>query len=94
MGNARVQPVMEKLGLKWWGWHACRRGTASNLLELGADDLTVLRVLRHSKVQVTREPYIKVGDPKFDAAMRLIGQHMATWPFRSLLNPMLAVQVG
>ena len=35
---------------KWHGWHAFRRGLASVLYGLGADDLTVLRILRHSKV--------------------------------------------
>jgi len=34
-----------------------------------ADDLNVQRVLRHSKVIVTREHYIKLRDPKVDAAM-------------------------
>jgi len=31
--------------------------------------MTVQRVLRHSKVQVTRERYIKVRDEKLDNAM-------------------------
>ncbi len=61
---------MESLGYAWHGWHAFRRGIASNLFQLGADDLTVQRVLRHSKVVVTREHYIKVRDEKLDAAMQ------------------------
>jgi integrase len=70
VGNLKVRAVAESIGLRWYGWHAFRRGIASNLYELGADDLTVQRVLRHSKVIVTREHYIKVRDPKLDAAMQ------------------------
>lgn len=70
IGNLKIRPKMEAIGIPWHGWHAFRRATASNLFELGADDMTVKRVLRHSKVQVTREHYIKVRDAKLDAAMQ------------------------
>jgi integrase len=46
----------------WYGWHAFRRGLASNLYEMGAPDKVVQRVLRHSKPHVTKERYIKVFD--------------------------------
>ena len=65
----QIAPQMKSIGLVWYGWHAFRRGIASNLFELGCDDMTVQRVLRHSEVQVTREHYIKVRDPKLDEAM-------------------------
>lgn len=64
-----IRPMMKSAGLKWYGWHAFRRGVASNLFQLGVDDLTVQRILRHSKVQVTRERYIKVRDERVEAAM-------------------------
>ncbi len=48
--------------LPWYGWHAFRRGLASNLYALGAQDKVVQRILRHSKPHVTRERYIKVFD--------------------------------
>jgi integrase len=73
--------VIETAGLTWKGWHAFRRGIASNLFALGCDDLTVQRNLRHSKVQVTREHYIRARDAKVDAAMarldQAIGQRIA-----------------
>jgi integrase len=69
LGNRTVRAAMESLELRWSGWHGFRRGIASNLFELGCDDLVVQRVLRHSKVQVTREKYIKVRNPKLDEAM-------------------------
>jgi integrase len=42
---------------------------ATTCYELGADDLTVQRILRHGSVQVTREKYIKLKHGKMDAAM-------------------------
>src|SRR5207237_1491561 len=47
----------------WYGWHAFRRGLASNLYAMGAQDKVVQSILRHSKPHVTRERYIKVFDP-------------------------------
>ena len=38
---------------QWRGWHACRRGLASNLNRLGGDDSIIQRMLRHSNVNVT-----------------------------------------
>lgn len=51
------------------GLHAARRGLASNLFELGCDDLTVSRILRHQGVQVTRQHYIQLRDARVDAAL-------------------------
>ena len=46
-------------GLAWYGWHAFRRGLATNLYELGVPDITIQAILRHSDVSVTRDAYIK-----------------------------------
>ena len=64
-----IRPALESAGLQWRGWHAFRRGVASNLFQLGVDELTVQRILRHSKVNVTRERYIKVRDERVETAM-------------------------
>ncbi len=61
---------IEAIGLPWYGWHGFRRGIASNLYALGADDKVVQRVLRHAKPHVTKERYIKVFDPAVLEAMR------------------------
>jgi integrase len=60
---------MKNAGVKYAAWHAARRGLASNAYELGADDLTVQRTLRHGSVQVTRASYIKLRDARVDSAM-------------------------
>lgn len=64
-----IRPALKSAGLLWRGWHAFRRGVASNLFQLGVDELTVQRILRHSKVNVIRERYIKVRDERVETAM-------------------------
>ena len=59
----------------WLGWHAFRRGLATNLHDLGVDDLTIQRILRHSNVQVTQRAYIKtLPSQTIDAMARLEGK--------------------
>jgi integrase len=58
-----------KAGGEYRGTHAFRRGLASELFERGAEDLDVSHVLRHSKVIVTRDSYIKRFDSRVLAAM-------------------------
>jgi len=62
VGRRVVRRKLEAISLPWYGWHAFRRGLASNLYGLGAQDIVVQRILRHSKPHVTRERYIKVFD--------------------------------
>ncbi|MGC2286786.1 MAG: tyrosine-type recombinase/integrase [Candidatus Acidiferrum sp.] len=65
-----IRPVVELIGMEWYGWHGFRRGIASNLYELGADEKIVQRVLRHAKAHVTKDRYIKAFDPAVLAAMK------------------------
>jgi integrase len=65
-----IRPVIQAIGLEWYGWHGFRRGIASNLYELGADEKIVQRVLRHAKAHVTKDRYIKAFDPAVLAAMK------------------------
>jgi len=44
---------------KWHGWHAFRRGLATNLHALGVDDKTIQAILRHSNVGLTMNVYVK-----------------------------------
>ena len=62
LGRRVIRRVLEAIRLPWYGWHAFRRGLASNLYEIGAQDKVAQRILRHSKPHVTRERYIKVFD--------------------------------
>jgi integrase len=62
LGRRVIRRALEGIRLPWYGWHAFRRGLASNLYEIGAQDKVVQRILRHSKPHVTSERYIKVFD--------------------------------
>jgi len=53
----------------WRGWHAFRRGLATNLNRLGVDDSVIQRILRHSNVSVTQACYIKTAGEDARAAM-------------------------
>ena len=44
---------------KWHGWHAFRRGLATNLHALGIDDKEIQAILRHSNIGLTQNIYIK-----------------------------------
>jgi integrase len=70
LAQSVIRPAIEAIGLPWYGWHGFRRGIASNLFALGADDKIVQRILRHAKPHVTRERYIKVFEPAVLAAMQ------------------------
>lgn len=64
-----ILPALEKKKIEWHGFHAFRRGLATNLRSLNVDDLTISEILRHSDVSVTRNSYIKRVDEKSVAAM-------------------------
>lgn len=65
-----IRPVVKAIGLPWYGWHGFRRGIASNLYELGANEKIVQRILRHANPHVTKERYIKAFDPAVLDVMR------------------------
>jgi integrase len=73
-----VRPAVETIGLEWYGWHGFRRGIASNLYELGANEKVVQRVLRHAKPHVTKDRYIKAFDPAVLAAMKSLETRLDT----------------
>ena len=79
-----IRPAVEAIGLPWYGWHGFRRGIASNLYALGANDKVVQRILRHSRPHVTRERYIKAFDPAVLEAMQrmqvAVGSLQKQWP--------------
>ena len=65
-----IRPAVEAIGLPWFGWHGFRRGIASNLYQLGANEKIVQRILRHAKPHVTKDRYIKAFDPAVLEAMQ------------------------
>ena len=52
----------------WHGWHAFRRGLATNRHALGVEDKTIQAILRHSPLALTMNVYVKtVGESQADA---------------------------
>lgn len=70
LGTRLVRPAIRTIGVTWHGWHAFRRGIASNLISMGVNEKIVQRILRRSKPHVTKECCIKAFDPDVIAAMR------------------------
>jgi integrase len=80
IGNIRrgaIKPGMKRAKVEWKGFHSFRRGLASTLFALGADDLTAQSVLRHASVQVTREHYLKNKDVRVTSAMAKLADRYA-----------------
>jgi integrase len=59
---------------KWHGWHAFRRGLATNLHALGTADKEIQAILRHSNISVTQSCYIKALTESQVSAMKLVGE--------------------
>jgi hypothetical protein len=36
-----IKPKLQALGMEWHGWHAFRRGLATNLHTLGVSDIVI-----------------------------------------------------
>lgn len=83
IGGNKVAVAFRRAGLKFSAFHGFRRGLATLLFEEGCDDLTVMRVLRHASVQVTRASYIKVRDNVLEAAMAKITAKQSASGLRS-----------
>jgi integrase len=75
-----IKPTLQAVGMEWHGWHAFRRGLATNLHALGISDIVIQAILRHSDVSVTRQSYIKrTGvDDRSVAAMKALESLICT----------------
>jgi integrase len=67
-----IRPAFAAVGLQWHGWHAFRRGLATNLHRLGVPDKTIQAILRHANVAVTQGCYIKTVRSDATEAMQLL----------------------
>jgi integrase len=76
--NRAIKPALRAAGIEWHGWHAFRRGLATNLHDLGVDDKTTQAILRHSDVAVTQACYIKTLPAQSVAAMDALESLLGT----------------
>lgn len=72
-----IKPMFKANGLKWKGWHAYRRGLATNLHELGVPDKVIQAILRHEDVKTTQRSYIKTVPSVVTEAMKRLEEKIA-----------------
>jgi integrase len=65
-----MRPELDEAKIKWHGWHAFRRGLATNLHTLGAPAKTIQAILRHANVSTTMAYYVRPVPAEAVAAMR------------------------
>ena len=82
-----IVPLVTNAGVRWRGWHAFRRGLATNLHRLGISDKTIQRILRHSNVSVTQSCYIKTADSEVADAMQQLERSLEYAPGMHLQAP-------
>ena len=63
---------MESAGLQWHGWHAFRRGLATNLNRLSVPGKTIQAILRHAQLSTTMKHYVKAVDEDAVRAMQAL----------------------
>jgi integrase len=73
-----IRPALQKADLRWHGWHAFRRGLATNLHRLGVPDKVIQRILRHANVTTTMNIYVKTVSVDAANAMKILEMMCAT----------------
>jgi hypothetical protein len=73
-----IRPLLEQANLCWHGWHAFRRGLATNLHRLGVSDKVIQQILRHANVSTTMNIYVKTVSADAANAMKALEMMCAT----------------
>jgi integrase len=69
-----IRPTLTKAGIAWHGFHAFRRGLATNLAELGIPIEVAQDLLRHSDSTTTKKFYAKPSATQGRKALDLVGK--------------------
>jgi integrase len=77
LGSKTIKPALEGTSVAWHGWHALRRGFATNLHEAGVQDKIIQSLLRHSSLAVTMTHYVKAAPEENVKAMRKLQETKA-----------------
>lgn len=73
--------------LEWHGWHAFRRGLATNLHALGVEAKTIQAILRHSNISLTMNIYVKSVTSSQINAMDVLGAELQKETCNDLATP-------
>jgi integrase len=71
-----IRPALQGSDIEWHGWHAFRRGLATNLYRVGVSARTIQAILRHSNVSTTLAFYVKTSGADAVAAMERLEREM------------------
>jgi integrase len=77
LDNLSWRVIAPAVGDSWRGWHAFRRGLASNLNRLGVDAKTIQELLRHGSMGVTMKHYIVIDRSETANAMGKVERLLA-----------------
>jgi integrase len=77
-----IKESLKDSGVEWQGWHAFRRGLATNLYRLGVPERTIQAIMRHANIATTLAFYVKPVSSDSHAAMakmeKALGNDWAT----------------
>lgn len=76
LSRREIKPDLKEAGIAWHGWHAFRRGLATNLSELGVPDNVIQRILRHGNEVTTKRFYRKTLPETARKAMQELNRHL------------------
>lgn len=70
LGSKHIKTALEGTGVKWYGFHALRRGLGTRLFAKDVPIEVVSAILRHGSVHVTRKHYVKTLPESIVDAMK------------------------
>lgn len=76
LDGREIIPDLQRKNLACHGWHAFRRGLATNLRELKVPDDVIQRILRHADIATTQEHYAKTLPPAVREAMSKLDRRL------------------
>lgn len=95
LDNLCARDIRPVVGSRWHGWHAFRRGVATNLFELGVPVETAKIILRHANVATTQAHYIVLKSQREGkAAMRKLEQAVNKWASKPGSSGTLGSRLG
>jgi integrase len=71
-----LAPAFATKKIDWRGWHAFRRGLATNLHTLGVDSKDIQAILRHSTLALTMNIYVKSVNESQTVALDSLSERM------------------
>jgi integrase len=69
LAHRNIKPKFKEHGIAWKGWHAFRRGLASNLYALEVSPKVIASILRHAGIGTTLQFYVQTPDSESKAAL-------------------------